>query len=249
MWLSLRHSKPTDVAAIHVNKRLTLFFAHDFERTLECTGQCLRRVNDFGMELERVDFARGICHRRKWARVTVRQFGKASGQLRNLVAVGAEPFLNLSPKMERILREKGAATLDLQKSKCETEGVRCETALETGIVTSVIVTHAAAAGAVYTPDAVTEPTGELSVQVTPVSADCCNPIPSPKAKMIRPSGDGASATGRCGKVPVISLQLEPKSSESRSPLSVPARSASGRRSRGSPRGSRSPAGSWSGRRA
>lgn len=63
-------------------------------------------------------------------------------------AVGAEPFLNLSPKLERILREKGEAVLAVQKAACEKEGLKCETALETGIVSSVIAAKAAQADVV-----------------------------------------------------------------------------------------------------
>jgi nucleotide-binding universal stress UspA family protein len=63
-------------------------------------------------------------------------------------AVGAEPFLNLSPKLERILREKGEAVLAIHQSACEAAGVRCEAVLETGIVSSVIAAKAAEADVV-----------------------------------------------------------------------------------------------------
>lgn len=63
-------------------------------------------------------------------------------------AVGAEPFLNLSPKLERLLREKGETVLEVQRSACEAAGVKCETILETGIVASVIAAKAAQADAV-----------------------------------------------------------------------------------------------------
>jgi nucleotide-binding universal stress UspA family protein len=59
-------------------------------------------------------------------------------------AVGAEPFMNLSPKLERVLHEKGQAVLDTQKSACQKEGLSASTQLETGIVGNVISKHAVA---------------------------------------------------------------------------------------------------------
>jgi nucleotide-binding universal stress UspA family protein len=53
-------------------------------------------------------------------------------------AVGAEPFMNLSPKLEQILREKGMATLDAQIEACKRSGAECHSLLETGIVANVI---------------------------------------------------------------------------------------------------------------
>lgn len=53
-------------------------------------------------------------------------------------AVGAEPFLNLSPRLEKILRDKGTLILEGQAETCRSEGIQCETLLETGIVANVI---------------------------------------------------------------------------------------------------------------
>lgn len=57
-------------------------------------------------------------------------------------AVGAEPFMNLSPKLEKILRDKGQAVLETQRRECEKAGIRCTTTLETGIVSTVIARKA-----------------------------------------------------------------------------------------------------------
>lgn len=60
-------------------------------------------------------------------------------------AVGAEPFLNLSPKLERIMRERGQAILELQAKACTQEGIQATTRIETGIVATVIAQQAAGA--------------------------------------------------------------------------------------------------------
>lgn len=60
-------------------------------------------------------------------------------------AVGAEPFMNLSPKLERIMRQRGEAVLELQAKACAQEGITATTALETGIITNVIAQRAAGA--------------------------------------------------------------------------------------------------------
>lgn len=60
-------------------------------------------------------------------------------------AVGAEPFMNLSPKLERIMRERGEAVLELQAKACAKDGIKATTTLETGIITNVIAQRAAGA--------------------------------------------------------------------------------------------------------
>lgn len=60
-------------------------------------------------------------------------------------AVGAEPFLNLSPKLEKVLRERGTAILEVQAKAAADEGLQATTALETGVIASVIAHKAAGA--------------------------------------------------------------------------------------------------------
>lgn len=60
-------------------------------------------------------------------------------------AIGAEPFMNLSPKLERLMRGRGEAILELQAKACAQEGVQATTTMATGIVTNVIAEKAAGA--------------------------------------------------------------------------------------------------------
>ena len=57
-------------------------------------------------------------------------------------AVGAEPFLNLSPKLEKILHDKGNLALEVQGEACKSEGMQCQTLLDTGIVPNAIAHQA-----------------------------------------------------------------------------------------------------------
>lgn len=60
-------------------------------------------------------------------------------------AVGAEPFMNLSPKLERLMRQRGEAVLELQAKACAEEGMKATTTIETGIIANVIAQKAAGA--------------------------------------------------------------------------------------------------------
>ncbi len=57
-------------------------------------------------------------------------------------AIGAEPFLNLSPKLEKVLRDRGQLILQNEEAVCKERGRTCETTLEAGIVSSVIADKA-----------------------------------------------------------------------------------------------------------
>ncbi len=69
--------------------------------------------------------------------------------LRDLAgAIGVEPYLNLSPKMEKILQEKGKALLEAHREVVTAAGFDCETELVTGIIASEILKRAESADAV-----------------------------------------------------------------------------------------------------
>lgn len=54
-------------------------------------------------------------------------------------ALGIEPYLELSPKLEKVLRTKGETLLAAAKAACENEGLRCRIELAEGLVANEIV--------------------------------------------------------------------------------------------------------------
>lgn len=59
-------------------------------------------------------------------------------------SLGFEPYLDFTSKMREALQERGAALLDEFRATCGTDGVRCDTALQIGIVPSEICERARA---------------------------------------------------------------------------------------------------------
>ena len=57
-------------------------------------------------------------------------------------SLGFEPYLDFTSKMREALHERGLALLDEFRETCGAEGVRCETALQIGIVPSEICERA-----------------------------------------------------------------------------------------------------------
>lgn len=57
-------------------------------------------------------------------------------------SLGFEPYLDFTSKMREALHERGQALLDEFRATCSSEGVRCETALQIGIVPSEICERA-----------------------------------------------------------------------------------------------------------
>jgi nucleotide-binding universal stress UspA family protein len=57
-------------------------------------------------------------------------------------SLGFEPYLDFTSKMREALQERGAALLDEFRATCASEGVRCDTALQIGIVPSEICERA-----------------------------------------------------------------------------------------------------------
>lgn len=57
-------------------------------------------------------------------------------------SLGFEPYLDFTSKMREALQERGAALLDEFRATCASESVRCDTALQIGIVPSEICERA-----------------------------------------------------------------------------------------------------------
>jgi nucleotide-binding universal stress UspA family protein len=57
-------------------------------------------------------------------------------------AIGVEPYLNLSPKLEQMLQEKGESILALHREACEKAGVDCLAELVTGVISVEIAKKA-----------------------------------------------------------------------------------------------------------
>ena len=57
-------------------------------------------------------------------------------------SLGFEPYLDFTSKMREALHERGVALLDEFRATCTQEGVRCDTALQIGIVPSEICERA-----------------------------------------------------------------------------------------------------------
>jgi nucleotide-binding universal stress UspA family protein len=57
-------------------------------------------------------------------------------------SLGFEPYLDFTSKMREALHERGVALLDEFRATCTSEGVRCDTALQIGIVPSEICERA-----------------------------------------------------------------------------------------------------------
>lgn len=57
-------------------------------------------------------------------------------------AIGVEPYMSLSPKLEKILRDKGQATLDYHKGFLDKEGIACKAEMASGIIANEIAKKA-----------------------------------------------------------------------------------------------------------